>query len=179
MREDDAAGLRANEPSREPSVQSTDDDLTGAQRLYLIERVQQYQAWYNRKAVHTKALYLRMRTCAVVGGAIVPVLVNVTWSYTKVATTCISLVVVMLVSLESVYHYREQWKNYRSTEQLIGHEQVYFTNRIGPYDGMDRARAFKLLVDRVETAIASENAATLNTMTLAAEAANKQGIAPT
>jgi hypothetical protein len=177
MREDAAAESRANETSRDPSPQPS-DDLTTGQKAYLTERVQQYQGWYDRKAVRTKALYLRMRTCAVVGGAIVPVLVNVTWSYTKIATTCISLIVVVLVSLESVYHFREQWKNYRSTEQLIGHEQIYFRNKIGPYGGLDGGRAFKLLVDRVETAIASENAATLNTLTLAAEAANKGGLAP-
>jgi hypothetical protein len=152
-------------------------DLSPQEIAYLDDRVKQYQNWYDKKAVRAKALYLRMRTGAVVGGALVPVLVNVTWSYTKVATTCISLLVVVLVSLESVYHFREQWKNYRSTEQLLGHEQVYFKNKIGPYAGLDNSRAFTVLVDRVETAIASENAATLNTMTLAAEAANKDGIA--
>ena len=118
-----------------------------------------------------------MRTCSVVGAAIVPVLVNVAWPYTKIATSCISLIVVVLVSLESVYHFREQWKNYRSTEQLLGHEQVYFKNKVGPYEGLEGTRAFKLLIDRVERAIASENAATLSVMTLATEAANKDGIA--
>jgi Protein of unknown function (DUF4231) len=159
-----------------PGERAYDDGLTDAQRAYLTGRLSQYQSWYDRKAIRTKTRFLRMRTCTVVGGAVVPVLVNLSWPYLRIATTVISLVVVVLVSLESVYHYREQWKNYRSTEQLLGHEAVYFENRIGPYGGLDREEAFRRLVDRVESAIASENAATLNTMTLAAEATHKEGV---
>src|SRR5581483_5860891 len=83
--------------------------------------------------------------------------------------------VVMIVSLEGVLHYREQWKNYRSTEQYLGHEIVYFQNRAGAYRGIDDGEAFLLLVDRVESAIAAENASTLNTMTLAQQVTEEQG----
>jgi hypothetical protein len=165
-------GSKTEKHASEPPARLA-EDLPADQKYYLDNRFDQYTGWYNGKAVRTKAQYLRMRTVAVVGGAIVPVLVNVPWHYIKIATTSISLLVVVLLSLESVYHYREQWKNYRSTEQFLGHEKVYFLNRVGFYEGLSDDRAFKLFVDRVEAAIASENAATLNTMTLAAEAANK------
>jgi Protein of unknown function (DUF4231) len=143
---------------------------------YIKERVDQYQAWYDRKAVSVKSLYLRMRACSVIGGAIVPVLINVhpSWTYygvdlIKTAVTLISLMVVAFVSLESVFHYREQWKNYRSTEQLLGHEKFLFLSRVGRYANLDEAKAFRLFVDRVEDAIATENSATLNVMTMAGE----------
>lgn len=143
---------------------------------YIKERVEQYQTWYDRKAVATKALYLRMRACSVVGGGIVPVLINVQpgwelWGIdvVKLVVTLISLLVVVFVSLESVFHYREQWKNYRSTEQLLGHEKFLFLSRVGRYAGLDDNKAFTLFVERVEDAIASENSATLNVMTMAAE----------
>jgi hypothetical protein len=133
---------------------------------YVESRLSQYQKWYDRKAVKTKAMHLRMRTVSVVGGALVPVLVNLDLSFTKLAATVLSLIVVGSVSLESVYRYREQWKNYRSTEQLLGHERIYFETRVGPYSGLSDAEAFTTLVARVETAIANENSATLNVMTL-------------
>jgi hypothetical protein len=136
---------------------------------YIRERLEQYQGWYDRKAVATKALYLRIRTSTVVGGACVPALINVDARYIRVVTTLLSLMVVILVSLESVYHYREQWKNYRSTEQLLGHEKVFFRTGTGPYEGLPAEQAFKLLVERVEAAIAAENSATLSVMTLAPE----------
>ncbi|QGM46243.1 DUF4231 domain-containing protein [Methylocystis heyeri] len=87
----------------------------------------------------------------------------------KVTVTIISLLVVIFVSLESVIHYREQWKNYRSTEQLLGHETIFFKSGIGVYRNMAPDDAFKLFVERVEDAIRAENAATLNVMTMANE----------
>ncbi|MET7538245.1 DUF4231 domain-containing protein [Streptomyces sp. NPDC005507] len=129
-------------------------------------RLTQYQEWYDRKAVKTKAMHLRMRTISVVGGALVPVLVNLDLSFAKLTATVLSLVVVGSVSLESVYRYREQWKNYRSTEQLLGHERIYFETKVGPYTNLSEGEAFTTLVARVESAIANENSATLNVMTL-------------
>ncbi len=143
---------------------------------YLANRVQQYQGWYDGKAVQAKSRYLRMRAFSVVGGGLVPVLVNVPWKgavlgvpILQAAVTAISLLVVIVVSLESVFHYREQWKNYRSTEQGIGHEKFLYQTRVGRYAGLSDDDAFRLLVVRVEEAIAAENAATLNVMTMAME----------
>lgn len=142
---------------------------------YVGDRVRQYQGWYDKKSKVCKNRYLGMRTLAVVGGAIVPVLINVDVDGVTWVTTSISLLVVVLVSLESVLHYREQWKNYRSTEQYLGHEVVYFENRAGAYRQLNDREAFMLLVDRVESAIAAENAATLNTMTLGQQVTEEQG----
>jgi len=146
---------------------------------YIAERVKQYQAWYDRKAVATKSRYLQMRAFSVIGGGLVPVLVNVPAQFTilgvsiiQALVTIISLLVVIVVSLESVFHYREQWKNYRSTEQLLGHESFLFRSRVGRYKGLSDEDAFRLFVERVEDSIAAENAATLNVMTMASEASD-------
>ncbi|MET9676531.1 DUF4231 domain-containing protein [Streptomyces sp. NPDC006482] len=133
---------------------------------YIETRLAQYQGWYDVKATRMKAMHLRMRTVSVVGGALVPVFVNVDLAFARVTATVLSVVVVAAVSLESVYRYREQWKNYRSTEQLLGHERVYFEAKVGPYHNLPKRDAFSTLVARVEKAIASENSATLNVMTL-------------
>jgi uncharacterized protein DUF4231 len=44
---------------------------------YIGERVKQYQSWYDRKAVVAKSRFIRMRSMSVVGGALVPVLANI------------------------------------------------------------------------------------------------------
>jgi hypothetical protein len=145
---------------------------------YIETRVKQYQGWYDRKAVLMKNRYLRMRAFTVIAGGVVPVLVNVETSINnivhypvmKAVITVISLFVVITVSLESVFHYREQWKNYRSTEQLLGHEQFVFLAGVGVYKDATPERAFQLFVERIEDAISSENAATLNVMTIGSEA---------
>lgn len=156
--------------------QRTEAEATMTPAEYLDTRLAQYQGWYDTKAVKMKALHLRLRTVSVVGGAIVPVLINVSVPYLDILTTLLSLTVVILVSLESVYHYREQWKNYRSTEQLLGHERVYYATRCGLYEGLSDQQAFRLLVERVESAIAAENNSTLSTMTLAGEVSGEQSM---
>ena len=128
---------------------------------YIDERLEQYIDWYDKKAVKTKGIFLQMQASSVIGGALVPVLMNVTYNgvvseYLRYVNTAISLAVVVLVSLESVFHYREQWKNYRSTEQYLSREKVLFLSGEGPYTSLEQKDAYILLVSRVEDAIASE-----------------------
>jgi hypothetical protein len=143
---------------------------------FLTERVAQYQGWYDRKSVTAKARYLQMRGFSVVAGGVVPVLINIPSEpfvlgipVIRLVVTIVSLLVVISVSLESVLHYREQWKNYRSTEQFLGHETIAFKAGVGAYRDLSPQDAFRLFVERVEDAIRSENAATLNVMTMANE----------
>ena len=145
---------------------------------FLTERVAQYQSWYDGKSTTAKWWYLRMRGFSVVAGGMVPVLINIPSEpyvlnipVIRLVVTVISLLVVISVSLESVLHYREQWKNYRSTEQLLGHETIAFKTGVGAYRDLSPQDAFRLFVERVEDAIRSENAATLNVMTMANEPA--------
>lgn len=138
---------------------------------YIDERLNQFREWYDKKAVIAKRNYQWMRAITVVGGAVVPVLVNLPFddSSVRYLTTVVSLVVVILISLESVFHFREQWKNYRSTEQLLAKEYFNFATGEGPYRNQNEKEAFLNFVDRVENAIASENASTLNVMTTLSE----------
>jgi len=141
---------------------------------YIAERLNGYISWADRKAIDAKTRYQVMRALSVVGGAIVPVLVNIDHlhPYVKVATTVISIVVLLMVSLESVFHYREQWVNYRATEQYVRKEYFLFTTNEGPYrDKKDKPdEAFLIFVERVEGAIEAENTSTLQVLTTVSEA---------
>jgi hypothetical protein len=136
---------------------------------YINERVNDAIAWYDKSADKQKKLYLRMRATTVIGGALVPVLVNVNLDYVDILTTIISLIVVLLVSLESVYHFREQWTNYRSTEQGLRHEYFLFTSKGGIYATKNKAAAYQYFVERVEDLISSENASTLKVLSSVAD----------
>ena len=136
---------------------------------YMSERVIQYQTWYDKKAVQSKSAFMNMRAGSVVGAAVVPVIVNLQIPYVNYLATVISLAVVILVSLDSVYHFGDQWKNYRSTEQFLGRERILFATGDGPYRGLDSPAAFLLLVERCESQISTENAATLNVLSIASQ----------
>jgi hypothetical protein len=144
---------------------------------YIQERMFQFRKWYDEKAAKAKARFQWMRAVSVVGAAIVPVLLNVDFPSRTALTTVLSLVVVVLVSLESVFHFGDQWRNYRSTEQFIAQEYFYFTTGDGPYKGMAPDRAFLQLVERVEGAISAENSSTLSVLTVAARAQGGEGAA--
>jgi hypothetical protein len=142
---------------------------------YISKRVDQFQGWYDGKAVRAKSAFLRVRTIAVIGSALVPVVANITLpsvaGYTippNVLTTILSLVVVVVVSLDSVNHYGDQWKNYRSTEQFLAREKFLFQTGEGPYRTMEEPEAFLLFVERCEAQISAENSATLNVIATAA-----------
>ena len=140
---------------------------------YIAERVNPNIAWYDKAANANKEKYLRMRATTVICGALVPVMVNLTIPYINILTTVISLIVVLLVSLESVYHYREQWTNYRSTEQNLRNEYFFFTTSGGSYQLLSDGDAYIAFVDRVEDIIEAENASTLKVMSTLTEAKSK------
>ncbi len=140
---------------------------------YIAERINESIAWYDKQANKHKKGYLRMQAVTVIGGALVPVLVNISFPYVNIITTVISLMVVLLVSLESVYHFREQWTNYRSTEQNLRNEYFLFTTRSGSYMDLKGENAYNLLVSRVEELIGLENASTLKVMTTVSEQRTK------
>jgi hypothetical protein len=142
---------------------------------YISKRVDQYIQWYDNKSVRMKSMYFRLRASSVVGAAVVPVLVNISIPYLNIITTAISLAVVIIVSLESVYHYGDQWKNYRSTEQFLSREKVIFQAGNGRYRDLSIEDAFMLFVERCEAQIAAENSATLNVLAVAAQPPEKEG----
>jgi Protein of unknown function (DUF4231) len=143
---------------------------------YVSERLNPEMDYYNKSATLAKKNYLRMRALTVIGGALVPVLVNVTLPYMHFLTTVISLMVVLFVSLETVYRYREQWTNYRTAENNLRNEYFVFTARSGAYSGLDEPSAFMLFVNRVEQAIEAENSSTLRVMTTLTESKATAGV---
>ena len=84
------------------------------------------------------------------------------------------MIVVLLVSLERVFHYREQWANYRSTEQFLRKEYFLFTTKKGLYADKKKEDAYRLFVERVEGSIEAENASTLQVLTTVSEAPKGQ-----
>src|SRR5262249_11750497 len=140
---------------------------------YLSERIDQYIGWYNSKAVKAKRLYQLTRASSVIGAAVVPVLVNLTFAYTHVFTTIISLALVIFVSLESVYLHGDLWKNYRSTEQFLSREKVVFQSAADHYRNLSPEDAIVLFISRCEAQISAENSATLNVLSIAAQQPDK------
>jgi uncharacterized protein DUF4231 len=105
----------------------------------------------------------------VAAAAASPVLVNVRVAGAREAATIAGLLVVLTLALDGVLHLRQQWRNYRYTEQFLEKERLLYRVGAGPYRGLAPGEAFLRFVERVEWAIAAENSTTLSTMALAPE----------
>jgi hypothetical protein len=139
---------------------------------YITERVDEYKDWYDKKAVQMKPRFLGLRMISTVGSVLVPIAANARPEFptaTRIATTVISLMVSVAIAFDSVYHFGDQWKNYRATEQFLSREKFLFVTGEGPYRGLEASQAHLLLVERCEAQIASENSATLSAIITAAQ----------
>ncbi len=72
------------------------------------------------------------------------------------------MIVALILALEGVFHFKEQWQNFRGTEQYLLSQKYRFENGVDEYQSLSAEDAFKLFVSRVEKAILDENNVTLN-----------------
>jgi len=79
-----------------------------------------------------------------------------------VASSLIGLAVALIIALDGVFHFKEQWQNYRGTEQYLLSQRFRFENRVDEYQSLSDEDAFKLFVSKVERAILDENNVTLH-----------------
>lgn len=71
------------------------------------------------------------------------------------------MAVALILALEGVFHFKEQWQNFRGTEQYLLSQKYRFENGVDEYQALPPEDAFKLFVSRVEKAILDENNVTL------------------
>jgi hypothetical protein len=151
----------------------SDAELDARIDRYLVDRIDQFAGWYDKKAVKLKASFLRARVCTAIGAVLIPVLSTLrfplaafgtTVDLPRLAVSLVGVMVALLIALEGVLHHREQWKNYRTTEQYIRAQRHLFENRVGDYADGTLDEAFKKLVWNIESAIKNENEVTLNVL---------------
>ena len=127
--------------------------------------------YYDRTARRMKRRHLQNRAAAAIGAVLIPVVSNLPWEIPFGSTTIqvstmgaslIGLGVALILALEGVFHFKEQWQNCRGTEQYLLSQRFRFENRVDEYQTLTDEEAFKLFVSKVEKAIIDENNVTLN-----------------
>jgi hypothetical protein len=140
---------------------------------YIAVRIDDQCAYYDKSAVRNKARHFLTRRTAVIGAAAVPILANVPFDalgvYHTVPTTLVSLLVTIVVGLETVNRHGDLWKNFRSTYEFLRSKKFHFLTGEGVYRNLDSDAAFLLLVERCENRIATENSASLSIIETAAQ----------
>lgn len=130
-----------------------------------------YLGYYDRTAQRMKKRHLQTRSAAAIGAVLIPVVSNLPWhpqvfgvsiTVSTVRTSVIGLGVALILALEGVFHFKDQWQNFRGSEQYIVSQKYRFENRVDEYQSLSDEDAFKMFVSRVEKAILDENNVTLN-----------------
>ena len=118
-------------------------------------RLEDQIAWYDGKSQAAQAWYKWARVVELVVAAAVPPLAAL--RAPAVLVSVVASVVVVLVGLQHVFQWNENWIAYRSTCEDLRHERYLFLAGAGPYTGADDDRRV-LLAERVEGLVSQEHA---------------------
>ena len=148
--------------------------LVRTKEEYIADRVEPKINQYRRLGLTYRWVYRLMASCAAVGAAVVPTLINVRpeqpfWP------TVIGLTVATIVAIQSVIHPRELSRSYDLICAKLREEEMRFSAGLGRQKNgrtMGDDEAFLDFVDRIEDLIASERAETIMLRT-AADGAGK------
>ncbi|MGZ4864513.1 MAG: DUF4231 domain-containing protein [Halobacteriota archaeon] len=140
-------------------------------RAYVKTRIAPGVLWYQKEGDRAENTYLAMQITAVVLGALVPVLVNVSIPSINLnnLVTLLSLIVVIVIALEGVLHYREHYRNYRSTAHALEQECFSCFLRAPPYDSCDDKELCSRFVENAEDLMGQEGSTNIKNMTISSD----------
>jgi hypothetical protein len=150
--------------SPEPQIQRAilELDLATSQSNYLLDRLVDQLAWYERKSGSNQKRQNRYRTVVLAGGLMLPVLVNLTATtssdWVRVISIVVSIVVGLAAGLESLQRPGDKWLQYRQTAERLRSEFWMYANLAGPvYENFSSVDgAYVTLVQRIESIISDD-----------------------
>lgn len=125
------------------------------QEKYLNERWQQQRDYYSKQSARNKRWHQSLLVFTAVGAIAVPILLNIP-EVPKWVPTILSGLVAAATAIENVYHFGDNWRNFRQTLEMLKRERALFDAGVGPYK--DPRVAFDRFVKTVEDLIAIETA---------------------
>ena len=132
---------------------------------YIKTRLEDQIKWYDKKSQYNKKGFIVLRIAELVVAASVPFVVGLIGGPylipfrsdlmpLKFLAQVLSLLVVVIAGLLSLYRFQELWTEYRTTAESLRHEKYLYITKVKPYD-IDKP--VPRLVQRVETHISREH----------------------
>jgi Protein of unknown function (DUF4231)/Protein of unknown function (DUF2795) len=156
-------GQGASTPSKSDDVR----DMSKQLPPYVSERLDNQISWYAKKAAYNK---LRFRICqliVIVASAVIPIInlgipltdsVSPNAPYVALGITAIlGAVITIVAALSQMDAYFETWVLYRTTAEALKRERFLYINNAADYSGLTEEVKNKLLVERIEAMLSSEN----------------------
>lgn len=123
---------------KQPQPSSVIDKISIEAEEYMNLRAVYKIKTYEKLAKQQKRWYRFISVVALLGSATVPVLINFGERYqlgigNVLLTTAISLLVTIIVSIETLFQFREHWRSYAAVAAALHHEQLQFQAKAGVY----------------------------------------------
>lgn len=114
--------------------------------------------WYSDKAEGQKRLHLGFAIAVIVLGALVTCLQTLdAYPWVRYLTALMGAAVTIIRAIDTLFRPGETWHTYRKASENMKREYRLYLNNADVYTGAaDEEAAYRLLVARVETAIAEE-----------------------
>jgi hypothetical protein len=125
---------------------------------YIKERLEFKINLYFKLAQQNLFYFRLFSVVAIISSALIPVVLNLDFinsNAVPLIASLLSVLVIICLGIESLFGFRQQYRNYKNSEDLLRREKYLFENQAGPYSN-DGETNNKLLVERVEALILKE-----------------------
>ena len=131
---------------------------------YITERLDNQISWYGKKAAYNKFRFRICQLIIIAASAIIPIinlgipLSNSNAAYQALGVTAIlGGVITIVTALSQLDSYFETWVLYRTTAEALKRERFLYFNNAADYSTLAEDVKNKLLVERIEALLSSEN----------------------
>ena len=129
---------------------------------YIKTRLNEQESWYERKASSNKKQFLNYQKVIIILGSVIPLVVLIGsvveefQPFSGVISAFISAAIAIIAGFDKLFQPQTNWYNYRANEEVMKKEKWLYEFEVGPYTGLNKADAEKLLVERIEGVISAD-----------------------
>jgi hypothetical protein len=115
---------------------------------YKVNRLEEQIHWHSKKARQNKQKFRLCQIIILIAGEIIPI-INVAdiGDKTRIMSSIIGGIIVIITGLTQLEKYQENWILYRTSSELLKKEKYFFENRVGDYSNPD---------EKVESIVSAE-----------------------
>jgi hypothetical protein len=120
------------------------------------QRVDDQINWFNTKAKWNKRWHQSLRVIEIIAAASIPVLtgyISEEASYLRTPVALLGFLIVVIAGTISLYHFQENWVQYRTSCESLTREKILFLTQAEPYDVES---PFSVFVKRIESVISQD-----------------------
>lgn len=124
---------------------------------YIKERLDVQQNFHSKKSDEFKNAYYITNIIMLVCTALITISALFSQFYFRLITSFLGAAVTILLGINKLKKYHENWIHYRMISETLKREKYYYLSKSGFYREQ-KENSFNLLVERVEQIICDENA---------------------